>query len=103
MRPSTLLRRNDRHASPEGALFYATPKRHTKVTFDDELRSLTEVTAYQLAHVLARRATPPPTTKTSRCPGCSLIELCRPRAMTRSSVRWRSSALDALLTDAEGA
>lgn len=76
-------------AVPEGALFYAEPKRRTVVTFDDDLRRLTERTIDDLAAVLAARSTPPPTPHRSRCRACSLNELCRPDVVGRDVRRWR--------------
>ncbi|XWN29936.1 MAG: CRISPR-associated protein Cas4 [Devosia sp.] len=83
---------------PEGALFYATPKRRTVVVFDEDLRALTESVANQLAEMFARGITPPPTKLTSRCRACSLVELCRPRAVVRSAAKWRSAAIEAVLS-----
>jgi CRISPR-associated exonuclease Cas4 len=74
---------------PEGALYYAEPRRRTAVPFDDDLRRLTEVTIGELAVVLATRVTPPPTALSSRCRSCSLNELCRPAIVGRSALRWR--------------
>lgn len=74
---------------PEGALFYAEPKRRTAVAFDADLRRLTEATIAELASVLASATTPPPTSKRSRCRACSLATLCRPDVVGRSVRRWR--------------
>lgn len=75
---------------PEGALYYAETKRRQTVPFDADLRALTEQTVRDLAEVLATQVTPPPTMKTARCRGCSLIELCRPKTVIRPVRAWRA-------------
>ncbi|WP_246026742.1 CRISPR-associated protein Cas4 [Paracoccus luteus] len=80
---------------PEGALFYATTKRRVNVTFDPDLRALTEATAVELAAVLSSGITPPPTPHRSRCRACSLIELCRPDSMARAVRAWRRRQVEA--------
>lgn len=82
---------------PAGAIFYAETKRRVIVPFDAELRSLTEETITALAVILATGKTPPPTTRRERCKACSLIELCRPDAMTRQAKAWRGATLAGLL------
>jgi CRISPR-associated exonuclease Cas4 len=84
---------------PEGALFYAETKRRVIVPFDTELRRLTEATIAELRTVLRSRATPPPTRHASRCRACSLIELCRPKAVQRPAAAWRARMLDAALRE----
>lgn len=74
---------------PQGALFYAQTKRRVIVPFDADLRALTESTVAELAAVLASRITPPPTPHKSRCRACSLHDLCRPEAVSRSVRPWR--------------
>lgn len=76
-------------AVPEGALFYAEPKRRTVVPFDAPLRALTEATIAELAAVFAGRRTPDPTPHKARCRACSLLDLCRPQIVGRSARRWR--------------
>lgn len=76
--------------APEGALYYAETKRRLAVPFDAELRALTEQTVRDLAEVFATQKTPPPTLKTGRCRNCSLIELCRPKAVARPAKAWRA-------------
>ncbi|HEX4765793.1 MAG TPA: CRISPR-associated protein Cas4 [Lichenihabitans sp.] len=84
---------------PEGALFYAEPKRRTLVAFDAELRALTEETAHALRTIVESGTTPPARYKASLCRACSLIELCRPQA-PRAAKAWREGALEALLAQA---
>lgn len=82
---------------PEGALFYGETKRRVGVPFDVELRKLTEDTAFAFRVLVAEGRTPPPVWKASRCRACSLIELCRPQAMTKSALGFRRRALAAAL------
>lgn len=84
---------------PTGAIFYAETRRRSIVPFDAELRRLTEETIMALAAILATGKTPPPTSRRERCKACSLIELCRPDAMTRQAKAWRGAALAGLLAD----
>lgn len=82
---------------PEGALFYGETKRRVTVPFDAELRKLTEDTTIAFGALVAEGRTPPPVWKASRCRACSLIELCRPQAMTKSALAFRRRALAAAL------
>lgn len=85
-----------KRAVPEGALFYGETKRRVAVPFDSELRRLTEDTAHAFGALIADGRTPPPVWKTSRCRACSLIELCRPKAMAKSALGFRRRALEAV-------
>jgi CRISPR-associated exonuclease Cas4 len=87
---------------PEGALFYGETKRRLLVPFDAELRRLTEETAATFGALVAQGRTPPPVWRASRCRACSLIELCRPKAMAKSALGYRSRALAAVLDGAAG-
>jgi CRISPR-associated exonuclease Cas4 len=82
---------------PEGALFYGETRRRRIVTFDRELRELTEATAVQLGDLFASHRTPPAEYRADRCRPCSLIELCRPKAGARSVRAWRERTLSVLL------
>ncbi len=82
---------------PEGALIYGETKRRVLVPFDAELRKVTEETAAAFGALLAEGRTPPPVWKASRCRPCSLIELCRPRAMAKSALGFRQRAISAAL------
>jgi CRISPR-associated exonuclease Cas4 len=72
-----------RTAVPEGALFYGKTRRRISVSFDEELRALTREVAARTREMIAEGRTPPPVFDKSRCEPCSLIELCRPKAMQR--------------------
>ena len=84
---------------PEGALFYAETKRRLSVPFDAGLRELTEETVAALAEVFRTGVTPPPTLRRERCRACSLVELCRPDAVTRPAKEWRSRMVARLLAN----
>lgn len=83
----------------EGALFYAETKRRIVVSFDADLRRLTEATAAGLATVFRTERTPAPTHLKQRCRACSLKDLCRPAAITRVASSWRQRTAAALLSD----
>jgi CRISPR-associated exonuclease Cas4 len=84
---------------PKGALFYAETKRRVSVLFDAELRALTEATAAQLRDIFATRQTPPAEYRADRCRACSLIDLCRPKILSRPVLAWRDRSLAALLRE----
>jgi CRISPR-associated exonuclease Cas4 len=88
---------------PEGALFYGETKRRVVVPFDAELRKLTEDTAMAFGALVAEGRTPPPVWKAARCRACSLLELCRPKAMAKSALGFRRRALAAALAPAAAA
>jgi CRISPR-associated exonuclease Cas4 len=87
---------------PEGALFYGETKRRLLVPFDPELRRLTEETALTFGALVAQGRTPPPVWRASRCRACSLIELCRPKAMAKSALGYRNRALATVLDGEAG-
>ncbi|WP_414664412.1 CRISPR-associated protein Cas4 [Horticoccus sp. 23ND18S-11] len=69
---------------PAGALFYGATKRRLDVVFDAALRAATRELAVAVAALIAGQRTPPPVFE-PKCRGCSLLELCRPQAVTRSA------------------
>ncbi len=89
------------HPVPEGALYYAQTKRRLVVPFDAALRALTEQTIQEMRAVFSSRRTPPPTARAERCRACSLLELCRPKAVIKPARHWRETRLAALLSDDE--
>jgi CRISPR-associated exonuclease Cas4 len=86
---------------PEGALFYAETRRRVAVPFDAELRQLTEQTALQFGALFASGRTPAAVYRADRCRACSLIEVCRPKAGSRSALAFRAREVDAAL-DGDG-
>jgi CRISPR-associated exonuclease Cas4 len=83
----------------EGALFYAETRRRSIVPFDAELRALTVSTIGDLRSVFNSRTTPPARYKAKLCGACSLIELCRPKLVSKPVLSWRERALAAALAD----
>lgn len=86
---------------PEGALFYGETRRRVIVPFDAALRQITEATVLEFGDLLARGRTPAPVWRPSRCRSCSLLDLCRPRAVTKSALRFRSRELAVVLGSGE--
>lgn len=80
----------------EAALFYGMPRRRTVVPLDAELRALTMQTARAVRRCLAAGITPSATYDVARCDPCSLIELCRPRAIgsTHSARAWLAKMVE---------
>ena len=67
---------------PEGALYYGEKRRRQPVALDTALRTLTEATAVAVRALIAGGDTPAPVFAPARCNACSLIEACRPQALT---------------------
>jgi CRISPR-associated exonuclease Cas4 len=84
---------------PEGALYYAETKRRLIVTFDVELRALTEAAAAELRAMFASGRAPAAVYRAERCRACSLLDLCRPKALARSALGWRERAMARLLDE----
>ena len=79
-----------------GALFYGETRRRSNVTFDAELRSLTEDVAAKVHELLRSGHTPLPVF-TKGCRGCSLFETCRPEEVgggRDSARRWIGNQLE---------
>ena len=68
---------------PGGALFYGTDRRRQEVEFDPPLRQLTEEAARAVHGLFADGRTPRAHYEAKRCDRCSLLELCRPKALER--------------------
>jgi CRISPR-associated exonuclease Cas4 len=85
------------HQVVEGALYYAQTKRRVIVPFDEELRRLTTETLAMLREVFTTLRTPPAQYRADRCRACSLIELCRPKILSKQAARWRDLRLAAIL------
>jgi CRISPR-associated exonuclease Cas4 len=75
---------------PQGALYYRAQRRRMPVSFDAELRKLTQRVADQTRALIRSGRTPPPIYEPHRCNPCSLFDLCKPRRLSRSSsaARW---------------
>lgn len=86
-----------------GALFYGETRRRTDVAFDSELRQLTLDTIATTRAMLASGTTPSAQYNPKRCDACSLLDLCQPKLLGRSSSvnAWLTRQLkDAPLADA---
>jgi CRISPR-associated exonuclease Cas4 len=70
-------------AVPRGAIFHIKTKRRREVVFTPTLRSETEATARRLHELISSGITPPPVPK-PQCKGCSLLEICMPKALERT-------------------
>lgn len=70
-----------------GALFYGKTRRRKDVRFDHDLRALTQDTIARTRAMLSTGQTPSARYEARRCDSCSLIDLCQPRLLGRSSVR----------------
>jgi CRISPR-associated exonuclease Cas4 len=90
-----------RVAIPGGALFYGTPRRRTEVAFDDVLRDLVESTARRARELLLQGETPP-ARREKKCDSCSLLEICKPDAGTKSARRYFEQAVLQSLTSDQG-
>lgn len=69
----------------EGALFYGKTRRRKIVMFDDALRRLTQQVIHATRELLAVRRTPLADYQAKRCDPCSLIDLCQPKLLKRST------------------
>jgi len=83
-------------AIPEGALFYGQTRRRQAVPLDAELRRLTTQIATETRALLSGRETPPPVYEPRKCDTCSLIDICKPKQMSRRKTvsAWVKSMLD---------
>ncbi|KQZ84703.1 hypothetical protein ASD64_20250 [Mesorhizobium sp. Root157] len=63
------------------------------------MRQLTEDAAAALREIFATRLTPKAIYRADRCRACSLVDLCRPKAMERSASLWRDRMLASLLQE----
>jgi CRISPR-associated exonuclease Cas4 len=69
---------------PKGAIFYGRTRRRLDVSFDNDLRRITEETAERAHQLIALGVTPPPVYE-KRCERCSLIGECLPKAIGKKS------------------
>ena len=67
---------------PKGAVFHVKTKRRREVAFTPALRDKTVRAANRLHELIAAEITPPPVVK-PQCQGCSLVELCLPKVLSR--------------------
>lgn len=82
-------------ALPEGSLFYAQPRRRTKVAFTRQLRERTESLASRM-HTLHRAGRTPLAPYQPKCDNCSFLHRCLPKLHSRlaSVQRYLDGALE---------
>jgi len=83
----------------EGALFYGQTRHRRPVPLAGDLRALTESAALRLREIVESRITPKAVYEPSRCDECSLLALCRPRAVERCVGRYLKNAVRVALAD----
>lgn len=81
---------------PEGMLFYGAVWRRHSVTFDKELRALTEQVALEATAMVHTARTPPPLWSGKLCGACSMADLCHPKRMMNPPVvaNWLARAIE---------
>jgi CRISPR-associated exonuclease Cas4 len=80
---------------PAGALFYGIPRRRTDVAVDQALRAETERRCARL-HAMIDSGVTPAACYSKKCDSCSLLDVCRPKAL---GIPPASGYLAALLRD----
>ncbi|HYU34929.1 MAG TPA: CRISPR-associated protein Cas4 [Thermoanaerobaculia bacterium] len=83
-------------AVPAGALFYGQTRHRLEVTFDTELRRLTEDAAARLHRLIAGGVTPT-AVREPKCDQCSLLDICMPAAPAVSARQYLDRSLRAAL------
>jgi CRISPR-associated exonuclease Cas4 len=79
---------------PAGALFYGKTRRRLDVHFDTGLRARTEAACTRLHELLLSGRTPV-AIREPKCAQCSLLDICKPDAPTRSARDYLDGALRA--------
>lgn len=69
----------------DGVLFYGEIRRRVGVPFDEGLRQLTAEVAASTRTLLASGSTPPAIYDKRKCNACSLVELCQPKRLSRTT------------------
>ncbi|XKH35877.1 hypothetical protein ACIU1J_06360 [Azospirillum doebereinerae] len=72
------------------------------MALDATLRALTERTAQAVREMIRDGVTPPPVHEARKCQGCSMLDLCRPKRLSRppSVSVWLARQLDDAAADA---
>ena len=68
--------------APSASLFYGRPRRRYDILLDETLRAETEALALRL-HELTRAGNTPAATYSKKCPNCSLLDVCLPKATAK--------------------
>ena len=71
---------------PQGALFFAKSKHRFDVPCTTDLRHTVEQTAQKVRQLFQTLETPPPV-PSRKCHGCSMVDICMPRAVNRRNVQ----------------
>lgn len=58
------------------------------MAFDHALRELTHQVADAARAMIAAQETPPPVYEKQKCSACSLLDICRPKQVTKSGAAW---------------
>lgn len=77
----------------KGALFYGKVRRRSNVRFDQGLRARTEEAASRFRQLLTTGLTPAMSYEAVRCDECSLLDICRPKAIGRDARRYLKKML----------
>ncbi len=85
-----------------GCLYYGRQRHRHVVLLSAELRNLTASLAGQLHRLIAAGRTPPPEYAPAKCDPCSLVDLCRPKALRpgRGAAAWFLEQLTASTAEA---
>lgn len=78
---------------PHGVLYYGAIHRRDEVVFDGPLRDRTIQLARELRAMLSAARTPPPEFG-PKCRSCSLLDLCKPKAVSRSAISYLKRLLE---------
>ncbi len=85
----------------EGAIFFGESSRRWSVTFDQDLRKKTYDAAARFHELLSAQETPPPFWS-KKCPNCSMVDICLPKAGRKGSVhKYLGASLEESLRDEE--
>mgnify|MGYP001249550892 FL=1 len=71
---------------PSGTLYFAKSKHRFDVVCDDKLRAIVEKATENVRQMLSAHQTPP-AEYGRKCRGCSMFDICMPRAVTRRDVK----------------
>ena len=69
-----------------------TPQTFSYVSFDADLRTITEAAAVRLREIVDTKITPKALYDPARCDECSLLTSCRPRAAEKRVDRYLEAA-----------
>jgi CRISPR-associated exonuclease Cas4 len=86
----------------EGCLYYGKNKRRKDVFLDEDLRRLTRGSAIRLHDFIRAGVTPPPVEDRTKCPRCSLREVCLPEKLSQPRGKSVDSYYKRMLNTMEG-